>query len=88
MTRMGPNDARHVVWAILGEFFLKSFLRVFITYVLSNYRCYLQTTEARRSAMTGLGPNDVPCVVWAFFFSLDSAHTAMSRSIKRTRTTI
>src|ERR1700678_2950534 len=65
MTRMGPNDARRVVW-VLGMFFFRKFL--FFLYYLIIFRfnlCFDIMRRVRRVAMTRIGPNDARRVVWA-----------------------
>ena len=80
MKIMGPNDARHVVWAI-GEFFIY-FFRVFLTLIdiLSIYSCNIRSTRAGRYRTIRIGPNDAPGVVWAlgeyiFFLFFDTNYT-------------
>ena len=57
MMKMGPNNARHIVWA-LGEFFLyfKSFFLKtnlhFIAYTVAIY----ETSDRKRCQMCCLGP--------------------------------
>ena len=68
MMRKGPNNARHVVWA-LGECFLISFMFFddnicFIADMAYN----IQITQLERLwnvKMMRKGPNDTRCVVWA-----------------------
>ena len=71
MTKMGPNDVRHVIWAI-GMY---SFLFCAFFLVINMYLSYMDAVKAQGGfgwAMTENGPNDVSRhVIWAlgmFFF--------------------
>src|ERR1700678_2339922 len=67
ITKTGPNDARHIVWA-LGAMFLILFFYIltndFLFYLRPRY--VLQAREGFVSmAITRTGPNDARHVVWA-----------------------
>ena len=66
--RTGPNDARHVVWAI-GEFFMISFVFFLniLTNVLFTYSRNIQSIGAGRSEMTRTGANDTFAPLNFFF---------------------
>ena len=68
-TRMCPNNASGVVWA-LGELFFRFFLKYQTNGLL--YIQVLSTINAiGRAAMMKTGPNDTSGIVWAlgeFFF--------------------
>ena len=60
VTVTGPNDARHVVWALGDFFFLCSFL------ILNDIYSMEGSPRASSKAMrTIMGPNGAKCVVWA-----------------------
>ena len=58
----GPNNARHVVWA-LGERFL---FRIFYTNLcfISVLNMYATRYVLGRAGTTKPGPNDAKCVIW------------------------
>ena len=62
-TKMGPNDARCIIWA-LGEFiYFFRVLFILTAYISSN----LQNTllgDDRVGVDDGNGPSDMSCVVW------------------------
>src|ERR1700678_3815932 len=72
ITKTGPNDIRHVVWA-LGTIFLIFNLFSRVLYILTNgflfYLGCIYVLQAREgfgwTAMTKTGPNDSRHVVWA-----------------------
>ena len=82
MTKMGPNNVRHVIWA-LGE---SSFFFLFILFNTNNFFIvsigYIYGIHRRKRAgmtrTTKTGQNDTSHVIWAlgefffFFFSLYS----------------
>ena len=61
MMKTGPNDAKHIVWAIIRSFVLTIVFRFWIP--------FLQHNDATRrlgwAATSKMGPNDMLCVVWA-----------------------
>ena len=64
MRRMGPNNAKHVIWAI-SEFFISINNITSIKDILK-LQMYLWEATMKRT-----GPNDAFCVVWAiskFFY--------------------
>src|ERR1700728_700926 len=78
MMQTGPNDARHVVWAI-GMSFLIS-VRVFhILMIISViFRLYLSNKCTRRPAITQTGPNDARRVVWAIGMKAGTPNTTIT----------
>ena len=76
VTVTGPNDARHVVWA-LGEFF------ILCSFLILNDIYSMEGSPRASSKVTRMimGPNSAKCVVWAhgeyFFFSLCLFNTNM-----------
>ena len=64
--KTGPNDIRHVIWAV-GEFFFSFiFLKILNnTFVL--YSFYLHFEGARWATTTKTGPNDTFGVICTFF---------------------
>ena len=67
MMRKGPNNARHIVWA-LGECFLISFVFFDDNICFNADMTYnIQTTRLERlwkAKMVRKGPNDVSSIVW------------------------
>ena len=65
--RKGPNDARHIVWA-LGECFLISFIFFDDNICFNADMTYnIQTTRLERlwkAKMARKGPNNVSSIVW------------------------
>src|ERR1700678_1357678 len=72
ITKTGPNDIRHVVWA-LGTIFLIFNISSHVLCILTNgflfYLGCIYVLQAREwfgwTAMTKTGPNDARHVVWA-----------------------
>ena len=66
MTKTGPNDVRHIIWAIGMYSFL---FCAFLLLVINVYLSYMDAVKAQggfRWAMMENGPNDVSRhVVWA-----------------------
>ena len=69
MTKTGPNDTKHVIWAICKSFLF--FFNVFtnILYLLQVLIHFIDCSKRRIGlelvAMTKTGPNDAKRVVWA-----------------------
>ena len=67
MTKTGPNDVKHIVYAIIRSFILTIVFRLWIPFLHHN-------DETRRlgwAATSKMGQNDMLCVMWAisrFFF--------------------
>ena len=61
-TKMGPNDASHVVWAHGESFFFKIMFFLMLTniFYLSIYNVHDRTGDDNEK-----GPNDARHVVWA-----------------------
>ena len=65
MTKMGPNDAQSVVWAI-SEFFFFSFFLSYYLLLQIGTTCVLKGRKGSwELAMTKTGPNDATHVIWA-----------------------
>ena len=73
MTKMGPNNMSHVIWALGESFFLLfNINNFFFVSIGSIYK--IHERERAGTTRTETGPNDVSCIIWAlgepFFFSL------------------
>ena len=75
MTETGPNDMRHVVWALGGHFpdflcFLKTLTNLFVF-----IQVLITKNATQKPAMTKTGPNDGETrllgIRWVFFFLRD-----------------
>ena len=67
MKRTGPNDTKHVVWAISEFFFsLLSVFFIFTNYLKDTNDILKLWTYIWQGMMKRMGPNDVFRIVWAF----------------------
>ena len=59
-TKKGPNDTRHIIWALGGSFFFLSLYYLILTIFFIHKR-----ERAGMPSMTKKGPNDMRHIIWA-----------------------
>ena len=62
MMKMGPNNARHIIWA-LGEVFYILNHVFLLTYILLYIQLLFTKQAIGRATMMETSPNDARCVV-------------------------